>query len=114
MIRKATQQGAPQPRRVRSLTYAKPLLIRSAIMLSAKPFDEPFRQFDFAGADAFDAASRFLVFSALPSTGPPYSPACKERTNPDSPIWRSRLSRSAARIAHTSSKARRTSRLMTT
>ena len=45
---------------------------------------------------------------------PSQSFACKPRTKADRPVWRSRLSRSAARIARTSAKARSRSRLITT
>ena len=44
----------------------------------------------------------------------PYIPACRLRTKVESPVWRSRLRRSAARIAHTSRNARSRSRLITT
>src|SRR5262245_40888136 len=43
-----------------------------------------------------------------------HSFACNPRTNVERPVWRSRLSRSAARIALTSEKARSTSVLITT
>ena len=43
-----------------------------------------------------------------------YNSDCSHRTKLDSPVCRSRLSRSAARMARTSAKARSRSRLITT
>ena len=45
---------------------------------------------------------------------PRYSSACRRRTNSDSPVWRSRLRRSVARIDCTCANARSISVLMTT
>ncbi len=81
--------------------------------LGQKPIKRgPFRDFQLP---APSANHLFLsCFLRRANHAASYSPACSERTNDDSPIWRSRLRRSAARMAQTSSKARSTSRLMTT
>src|SRR5205085_2119396 len=57
---------------------------------------------------------RSRASSRSPAHSPDYSSACSPRTNAERPVCRSRLRRSAARIAHTSTKARSMSLLMTT